>query len=94
MLSPSEKHSLIAAMRDPDNLVVRLQYQDSTGKTTIRVVSPIRLEGDSIMALCLAREQCRRLILSRISKVELIRACDVLMPVPIVELKRVSVDHG
>jgi predicted DNA-binding transcriptional regulator YafY len=89
-LSPSEKRSLLTAMRDPDQWVVRLRYKDAAGKTTIRIVSPIRLEGASVMALCLAREQCRRLILNRISHVELIQACDVLMPVPIVEVTDVA----
>jgi predicted DNA-binding transcriptional regulator YafY len=74
---------LMTAMRDPDQWVVRLRYVDSKGVATIRVVSPIRLEGDSVMVLCLAREECRRLVLKRVSQVELVAACDVLMPVSI-----------
>lgn len=76
--------SLLVALRDPDRWVVRLRYVDSKGVTTVRVVSPIRLEGDSVMVLCLAREECRRLIMARISNVELVAACDVLMPVEII----------
>ena len=72
-----------AAMRDPDRWVVRLQYIDAKGISTVRVVSPIRFENDSVVVLCLAREQCRRLILDRVSDVKLLHAADVLMPVPI-----------
>lgn len=78
---------LLTALRDPDQWVVRLRYVDSKGVATIRVVSPIRIEGASFMVLCLAREECRRLILARVSDVELVKACDVLMPVAIVVCK-------
>lgn len=75
-------------MCDPERWVVRLRYRDSKGVTTVRVVSPIRFEGvsakRSVMVLCLSREECRRLILVRVSDVELIPASDVLMPVEIV----------
>jgi hypothetical protein len=74
---------LRAAMRDPDNWVVRLRYIDAKGISTIRVVSPIRFENDSVVVLCLAREQCRRMILERVSDVKLLHSADVLMPVPI-----------
>ncbi len=78
-------------MRDPDKWVIRLRYVDSKGVATVRVVSPIRLEGKSLMALCLAREECRRLILDRITCVEMVPSCDVLMPVPIVTVPTVKV---
>lgn len=77
---------ILTAMRDPDRWVVRLRYVDSKGVATVRVVSPIRLEGKMLMVLCLAREQCRLLVLERVSDVELLPACDVLMPVPIVQI--------
>lgn len=80
------KGVLIAAMRDPDNWVVRLRYVDAKGTTTVRVVSPIRFEGELVMVLCLAREQCRLLALERVSHVELLPASDVLMPVPITQI--------
>ena len=77
---------LLDAMRDPDRWVVRIRYTDSKGKVTIRVVSPICLIKDSILVLCLAREEPRRLKVNQISDVELVAASDVLMPVPIVTL--------
>jgi hypothetical protein len=36
------------------------------------------------MVLCLAREECRLLAMDRVSEVELVAACDVLMPVEII----------
>lgn len=81
---------LRTAMRDPDRWVVRVRYVDSKGIATVRVVSPIRLEGDSIMVLCLARQECRRMVLKRVSRVELVAACDVLMPVEIIVEKEVK----
>ena len=86
-------HEIRTAMRDPNKWVVRLRYVDSKGIATIRVVSPIRLEGDSIMVLCLAREECRRLLLKRVSKVELVAASDVLMPVEIIQERLEATDQ-
>jgi predicted DNA-binding transcriptional regulator YafY len=82
-----EKRDLLAAMRDPDTWVVRLRYKDSKGDVTIRVVSPVRIEGESVLALCLAREECRRFKLCNVSQVKLVRASDVLMPVQIIKLE-------
>ncbi len=74
-------------MRDPDTWVVRLQYKDSKGVVTIRVVSPVRIEAAAVLALCLAREECRRFKLEQVSQVELVRSSDVLMPVQIITLE-------
>jgi predicted DNA-binding transcriptional regulator YafY len=71
------------AMRDPASWVLRLRYKDNEGITTIRTVSPYRIDADSILVLCLAREECRRLKLSSCSEIELVSAADVLMPVAI-----------
>jgi len=78
------------AMQQPDDLVVSLDYTDSRGNTSQRVVSPIRfLSQDRFLALCLCREEPRQFYLERCSNVLLGLACDFLMPVPIVE--RISV---
>ncbi|MCU0716816.1 MAG: hypothetical protein MUD03_11885 [Pirellula sp.] len=72
------------AMQNPDGLVIQLRYIDKAGVVTERVVSPIRwLGGHSLLALCLCRETPRRFELARCSDIWLLRAEDVLMPVPI-----------
>ncbi len=72
------------AMQNPDGLVIQLRYIDKAGVVTERVVSPIRwLGGHSLLALCLCRETPRRFELARCSDIRLLRAEDVLMPVPI-----------
>jgi len=79
------------AMHQPDDLVVLLDYTDSRGVTSSRVVSPIRfLSGDRFLALCLCREEPRQFYLNRCSNVRLGRACDFLMPVPMVEFVSVA----
>lgn len=74
---------LTTALNDPDHWVIRLQYTDGKGITTIRTISPYRIDGDSMLILCLGREEFRSLKLSRCKKIELVPACDVLMPVAI-----------
>ena len=71
------------AMQNPDDLVVEFVYRDAEGTCTTRVVSPIRfLSADRFLALCLCREEPRQFYLDRCSNVRLIKATDILMPVP------------
>jgi predicted DNA-binding transcriptional regulator YafY len=70
------------AMQDSDNFVVELDYVDAKGKTTRRVISPIRfLPGNRLLALCLCREAPRQFHLNRCSNVRLSRAEQFMMPV-------------
>lgn len=70
------------AMHDSDRYVVELDYTDSKGQQTHRVVSPIRfLPGNRLLALCLCREAPRQFHLNRVSNVQLTAADQVLMPV-------------
>jgi predicted DNA-binding transcriptional regulator YafY len=75
--------SLISkAMGLSDDLVITLEYTDSKGQRTRRVVSPIRfVSGDSFLALCLSRCEPRRFQLGRCSNIQLRRASDYVMPV-------------
>ena len=69
------------AMHDPDRLVVELDYTDSKGIATHRVVSPIRfLPGGRFLGFCLCREEPRQFHLNRCSNVSLHRAENYLMP--------------
>lgn len=75
------KPVLQRAMHDPDRLVVELDYVDSKGVSTHRVVSPIRfLPGDRFLGFCLCREEPRQFHLARCSNVSLHRAENYLMP--------------
>ncbi len=72
------------AMRDPDGLVVELDYLDSKGLHTRRVVSPIRfMPGGRFLGFCLCREEPRQFHLARCSNVMLARAENYLMPMAI-----------
>lgn len=77
------------AMTHHDRWVVRCEYTDQAGNTTIRIISPIRLAGpgpDRVVALCLGREEPRQFVLSRMSTVELVLASSVQMPEPVEEI--------
>ncbi len=75
---------LSAAMQQPDDLVVKLQYIDSNGAQTTRIVSPIRYLGTGrFLGLCLSRCEPRQFYIERCSQVELKAACDYVMPVAI-----------
>jgi predicted DNA-binding transcriptional regulator YafY len=72
------------AMQDSDNLVVSMDYVDSKGVSSHRVVSPIRfLGGNRFLALCLCREEPRQFCLDRCQNVALMNAAEVMMPLAI-----------
>jgi len=74
------------AMHDSDRFVVELDYLDSKGIRTHRVVSPIRfLAGGRFLGFCLCREEPRQFHLARCSNVSLQRAENYLMPLAIGE---------
>jgi predicted DNA-binding transcriptional regulator YafY len=75
---------LSAAMQQPDDVVIQLDYEDSKGRKTTRVVSPIRfLAQGRFLGLCLCRCEPRQFYLQRCSNLQLKAAEDYLMPVPI-----------
>ncbi len=70
------------AMQDPDRLVVELDYLDSKGLKSHRVVSPIRfLSGNRFLGFCLCREEPRQFHLSRCANVSLQPAENYVMPI-------------
>ena len=74
--------SLRQAMQDPEKWVISLEYVDSKGVATKRLVSPIRfLSSRRFLALCLCREEPRQFYLDRCHNVELTPADQVMMPV-------------
>ena len=76
------RNDLRHAMMNSDELVIQLDYVDSKGKRTKRMVSPIRfLASDRFLALCLCREEPRQFYLDRCDNVQLKPANQVLMPV-------------
>ena len=78
------RQTLSKAMQRSDDLVVELEYLDSKGQTTVRVVSPIRfLPNGRFLGLCLCRCEPRQFQLSRCSEVQLKSAHEYVMPVPI-----------
>ncbi len=71
-----------AAMQHQDDLVLSLVYEDSKGRKTKRIVSPIRyLAADRFLGFCLCRCEPRQFQLTRCSDFELKRASDYVMPV-------------
>ncbi len=70
------------AMQSPDDLVLQLEYVDSKGNKSLRIVSPIRfLSPGRFLALCLCRCEPRQFHVDRCSKLELKPAADYVMPV-------------
>ncbi len=77
------KAVLAKAMQAADDYVVSIDYVDSKGVVSRRVVSPIRfLPGNRFLALCLCREEPRQFYLDRCHNIKLCRAADFVMPVP------------
>lgn len=78
------RNILIMAMHSPEDYVVSLEYLDSKGAVTRRIVSPIRfLTGGRFLGLCLCREEPRQFYMDRCRNVKLCRASDFVMPVPV-----------
>lgn len=74
---------LSRAMAQPDDLVVQLEYVDTKGQKTRRIVSPIRyLPGGRFLGLCLCRCEPRQFQLERCGNLEMKKAADYVMPVP------------
>jgi predicted DNA-binding transcriptional regulator YafY len=74
------------AMQCPEDLVLSMQYTDSKGQTTTRIVSPIRfLSAGRFLGLCLCRCEPRQFHLERCSRVELKPAANYVMPVAIAQ---------
>lgn len=72
------------AMDDYDALVIEMEYEDSRGNRTRRIVSPIRfLGGQRFLALCLCSEEPRQFYLNRCKNVRLRGAHHFVMPVPV-----------
>ena len=70
------------AMQSPDDLVLQLEYIDSKGNKSVRIVSPIRfLSSGRFLALCLCRCEPRQFHLDRCCQLELKAAADYVMPV-------------
>ncbi|MFK7734835.1 MAG: hypothetical protein AB8B50_02335 [Pirellulaceae bacterium] len=80
------RNLLQRAMYQADDVVVSLEYFDSKGLRTRRVVSPIRFVGkDRFLALCLCRGEPRQFYLKRCENLALRNANDYVMPVAIEE---------
>ena len=76
-------------MEDYDTFVVEIDYEDSRGHRTRRVVSPIRfLARDRFLALCLCSEAPRQFCLQRCANVKLRGAHHYVMPVPVETLPK------
>ncbi len=70
------------AMHAPDELVIQLEYIDSKGNRSLRIVSPIRfLSSGRFLALCLCRCEPRQFHLDRCSNIQLKPAANYVMPV-------------
>ena len=79
------RQAIAQAMGDSDNFVIELEYTDSKGKVSRRVVSPIRfVTPDRFMALCLCREAPRVFYLKNCNNVSLQEAWKYVMPVEMV----------
>jgi predicted DNA-binding transcriptional regulator YafY len=82
MLVQHLRQLLDVTMQQSDELVLSLEYVDSRGEKTRRIVSPIRyLSKDRFLGLCLCRCEPRQFHLDRCSNVQIKQAAEYLMPV-------------
>lgn len=86
--TPPLEHLIRLAMLDCDRYVLEIDYLDTKGKRTRRMVSPIRFgnQDEMFLGLCLCREEPRQFRLARCHQARLVPAEDVVMPVEIVHL--------
>lgn len=88
LMSARQSAAIGRAMREPDEWALKIRYEDSTGEITDRFVSPIRWDhSGGFLALCLCREQPRRFLLAGIHDWRLVKASELLMPVPIIVVR-------
>lgn len=81
------------AMRAPEQWVLQVEYEDSQGNKSVRIVSPIRyLSAERLLALCLCRCEPRQFYLNRCSKWELKPAAEYVMPVDMAHVELAHVD--
>lgn len=75
---------IFQAMQDSDRFVVEFSYTDSQSKQTRRIVSPIRfMPNGRFLGLCLSREEPRQFYLDRCQHLQVKRAEQYIMPVPL-----------
>ena len=65
---PARQRRLLAEALDGEG-EVRISYLDATGTRTSRVIEPLELDGNSVVAWCRLRDDERRFTLSRIASV-------------------------
>jgi predicted DNA-binding transcriptional regulator YafY len=86
------KRLIATAMHRSDDLVVTLDYLDTKGHVTRRVVSPIRfVAADRFLALCLCRCEPRQFQLDRCSNLRLAQAAEFTMPVEMAAVEMAAV---
>ncbi len=74
-------------LRQVDDLVVVFEYLDAKGEMTRRVVSPIRMLGEThFLGLCLSREEPRQFVLDRCRNLRIDLATRYVMPVPLTQV--------
>lgn len=80
------RRAIAKGIDSPESVVLEIQYRDAKGHETQRTISPVRLEddGQSLMALCLAKEEPRKFKLASIKSFTLVDANDCMMPMPMV----------
>lgn len=84
------KRRLLNIARDPDHYVCKIRYRDVKSDVTDRFISTIGFKGSIVRALCLSSEEPRQFKIARILKIKLVKACDVQMPMPMIDVEKSS----
>lgn len=81
MQPPSVRQILTRAIRDPDHWACRILYRAAGGVQTVRNISPVRFTNadQTVLALCVGREENRQFSIRNIIDIKLIDASTVLM---------------
>ena len=72
---------------DHDRYAAQIQYTDTKGRSTVRTVSPIRYSTpETLLAICLGREEPRAFKVQNITRAKLVDANDILAPIEVKDI--------
>ncbi len=83
------RRMVAVALQAGDMFCLRFHYTDSKQQESIRIVSPMRFDGQHhFLGLCMGREEVRKFDLARIEHIAMVLSADVMAGEPVQEIPR------
>lgn len=83
------RRMVAVALQSGDTFCLRFHYTDSKQQESIRIVSPIRFDGQHhFLGMCMGREEVRKFDLARIEQIAMVLSADVMAGEPVQEIAR------